>query len=91
VLRLGLSLEVFGSDGRMVHDVPVLRSGQITVREDLEAARYREVELELLRDLLLWLSAQVLMEKKGRSHGIHKARKQWNGRISNMSGLHGVR
>jgi hypothetical protein len=29
----------------MVHDVPVLWPGQITVREDLEAARYREVEL----------------------------------------------
>ena len=34
----------------MVYDVPVLRPGQIAVREDLEAARYRALELmELLR------------------------------------------
>jgi NAD(P)-dependent dehydrogenase (short-subunit alcohol dehydrogenase family) len=37
------------------------------------------------------LDCKRLIEKEGRSRGIHEARKQRNGRISNMSRLHGVR
>jgi Aldo/keto reductase family len=38
-----------------------------------------------------WKRCKRSIEKKERSHGIYQARKQRNGRISNMSRVHGIR
>ena len=56
-----------------------------TQRQHLAAVDILRVRVMEERRSFGSLDCKPLMEKEGRSHGIHEARKQRNGRISNMS------